>query len=168
MPEQSQTTDHKNLARPENWHAAASIFPLMSEEELGVLAESIKQIGLQNPIVMLNGKVLDGRNRALACEMAGVSPTFTEWTGSGSPLSYVISQNLHRRDLTRGQKAFVALEAEKLLAKENPPGRPKNGGNISTIKGKSRDIAAGFVGVSGRYVQAAKKIAAADLKIADE
>lgn len=157
-----------SAARPENWHPAANIFPLMSEEGLVVLAESIKQNGLQNPIVTLDGRVLDGRNRELACKMAGVPPTYTEWKGSGSPLSWVISQNLYRRHLKGGQKAFVALEAEKLFAKEKPPGRPRNGGNTSTIRGKSRDIAAGLVGVSGRYVQAAKKIAAADPKIADD
>ena len=162
------TEDGFAAARPENWHEAAKLFPISSEEELAALAADIKANGLQNPITLLDDKVLDGRNRLLACEMAGVPPTFTEWKGLGSPVSWVISQNLYRRHLTGGQKAVVALEAEKLLAKENPPGRPKNGGNISTIKGKSRDIAAGLVGVSGRYVQAAKKIAAADPKTADE
>ncbi|MGO9125841.1 MAG: ParB N-terminal domain-containing protein [Terriglobales bacterium] len=158
--------------KSENWHEAAQLFPLLSEEELNELAVDIEANGLLNPVVLLEGKVLDGRNRVVACRMAGVSPTFTDWKGSGSPTSWVISQNLHRRHLTASQKAVIALEAEPLFAAEakerqrtstggaNPQLRSKL--TEAGTKGKTVEHVAQSVGVSSGYVAEVKKIAAKD------
>ena len=54
-------------------HEAANIFPL-DEEHLGDLAAAIKAHGQQVPIELLDGKVIDGRRRLRACELAGVRP----------------------------------------------------------------------------------------------
>jgi ParB-like nuclease domain len=80
-----------------SWHDAANIFPLMSDDELQKLADDIKANGLKNPIILLEDKVLDGRNRLLACKLAGVSPDFQSRNAEklGSPVSWVLSQNLH-------------------------------------------------------------------------
>ena len=45
-------------------HAGSDLFPLMSG---GELAEDIRQDGLHTPIVIHHGRILDGRNRLLAC-----------------------------------------------------------------------------------------------------
>lgn len=93
-------------------HPAADLFPLMEGAELKALAEDIKKNGLRNPVVLYaeNGKrlVLDGRNRLRACEMAGVMADTEFWVGEGSPVEWVVSQNLHRRHLTTSQRAIVA------------------------------------------------------------
>lgn len=90
-------------------HKLANIFPLMQDSEIEELAKDIKINGLEESIVTFEGKILDGRNRFLACEKAGVQPEFYEYAGS-DPLAYVISLNLHRRHLTVSQRAAIAVE----------------------------------------------------------
>ena len=155
-----------------NWHAALSLFPEMEEEELRGLAADIRANGLLNPIVLAGKKVLDGRNRLLACKVADAEPIFIQWDlASGdtqvSAVTWVISQNMARRHLTASQRAAVALEAEKLLAFEARKRQSTSTGGESpqpveklpqAAKGKARDIAGKLLRVSGRYVQDVKKI----------
>jgi ParB-like chromosome segregation protein Spo0J len=91
------------------FHPLAEAFPLMTGAEFHELVADIEAHGLREPIVLFEGKILDGRNRARACENAGIEPTFTVYQGD-DPLGYVISANVHRRHLTPGQK-------RKLIAK---------------------------------------------------
>jgi ParB-like chromosome segregation protein Spo0J len=123
-----------NYCNKRNWHPAANLFPLLEPDELKELAADIAEHGLLNPVVLLDGKVLDGRNRVLACKLARVKPEFVAWEQNGIPaVAWVIAQNLHRRHLAAGQRAAVAVEAKPLLAAEIKPGRPKkNGANNGT------------------------------------
>ena len=91
-------------------HPACKLFPKLAQDELHELADDIKANGLQNAIVLLDGKILDGRNRFAACKIAKVKPRFEEWTGRSSPVEWVISQNLMRRHLTASQRAVAALD----------------------------------------------------------
>jgi hypothetical protein len=93
-------------------HPLADIFPMISEEDLTFLAEDIKANGLLTPIVTFENKVLDGRNRLKACQMAGVDPVFKDFEGD-DPITFVISANLHRRHLTTPQRKQVAAEILK-------------------------------------------------------
>jgi ParB-like chromosome segregation protein Spo0J len=88
-------------------HPAADIFPMMSDEELQDLAADIKESGLIHPIVTdADGEVLiDGRNRLAACKIAGVEPTFEKLNGQDA-VAYIVSTNLARRTLTKGQQAM--------------------------------------------------------------
>ena len=76
------------------YHPACLLFPQLGKAELQELADDIKANGLRNPIVLYKGQILDGRNRSCACEIAGVEPRFVEWDGTGSPVEWVISENL--------------------------------------------------------------------------
>lgn len=60
----------------------------------------------ENPIVLYEGKILDGRNRYAAAKKAGVDPVFIEYNGIDA-WKYVVSQNLHRRHLDETQRAGV-------------------------------------------------------------
>src|SRR5664279_5056175 len=99
-------------------HPACRLFPQLGNEELHELAADIKAHGLLNDVVLCKGQILDGRNRYLACGIAKVKPTFVEWKGKGSPLEWVISENLIRRHLTSSQRAVLALDLLPLLEKE--------------------------------------------------
>src|SRR4051794_14033069 len=88
-------------------HPAAAVFPMMSEDELNDLAADIEANGLLHPIVLdHDGQVLiDGRNRLEACYRAGVEPQFRRLNGEDDHLAFIVSANLARRNLTKGQQA---------------------------------------------------------------
>ncbi|MFB6556564.1 ParB N-terminal domain-containing protein [Streptomyces sp. NPDC056405] len=80
---------------------------MLGEDELYELAESIKSDGQHEPIVLdADGVLLDGRNRLAACEIAGVEPRFTTYTGN-DPKGVVLSRNLRRRHISKGQQAMI-------------------------------------------------------------
>jgi ParB-like chromosome segregation protein Spo0J len=143
-------------------HPAAELFPMMPDAELKELADDIKEHGLVHRIVLHDGKVLDGRNRLLACDMAGVIPYFKNLNGEHSPTEYALAMNLKRRQLTPSQKATVAAGALSLFEAE----AKERQGKRNDIKekfpessaGQSRDKAAAVVGVNPRYVSDAKRI----------
>ena len=74
------------MQRPK-FHAACLLFPKLPDAELRQLAADIKSNGLRNPIVRLDGKILDGRNRFYACRLAGVKPSFVAFAGD-DPLEW--------------------------------------------------------------------------------
>jgi hypothetical protein len=87
------------------FHPLAGIFPLMEGAEFDALVADIKANGLHYPIILYDGKILDGRNRYRACLAAGFEPAVRNgdnWIGD--PASFVISRNIRRRHLTAEQK----------------------------------------------------------------
>lgn len=103
------------------FHQAANLFPIMQEHELNALADDIKKNGQRDPIIIFEGKILDGRNRWKACKLAGCEPKIRLMSlleMGGSPTQFVLSTNLHRRHLTPIQAAAVAAEALPLFAEE--------------------------------------------------
>ena len=86
-------------------HPSAALFPMLPPDELDELAESIRENGLQDPIVMQRGVMLDGRNRYAACKLAKVEPTFIEFEGDAN--AYIIAANINRRHMKAGQRAMA-------------------------------------------------------------
>jgi len=145
------------------FHEIADLFPMMGIDEFEQLKQDIKDNGLLEPIVTYESKILDGRNRWLACGETDVYPTYEKYTGD-QPASYVISKNLHRRHLNKSQLAMIAVESLPILeeeAKKRQLWTPTNT-NVEIIphseQGKSRDKAGETFGISGRLVSDAKKI----------
>jgi len=149
-------------------HEYAEAFPMASDAELREMAEDIRQRGLLCPIITLDGKVLDGRNRMKACEIAGATPRFQKYAGA-DPLADVVSWNLKRRQLTVSQRAEVARTLKPMFAEQarerqrvhggTAPGREAentHGKLAISDAGAARDQAAAAVGVSGRTVQDAE------------
>lgn len=100
-------------------HPAAAVWPTLDEPDLRRLADDIKANGLQHPIVMLDGKILDGRNRHAACGIAGVEPTYVQYEGD-DPIGYVLSSNNERRHMSLPERAAaVALTLATDGAREN-------------------------------------------------
>ncbi|MCD4511518.1 S-adenosylmethionine-binding protein [Brucella pseudogrignonensis] len=88
-------------------HPLADMFPMIPEAERKLLADDIVTYGQRDPIILLDGMVLDGRNRQWACGFAEVEPIYEQYAG-GDPLNFVLSKNLHRRHLTESQRALIA------------------------------------------------------------
>lgn len=129
-------------------HPAAQIFPMMSGDELYGLAEDIKTNGLKDPIILLDGKILDGRNRYAACVKIGIEPTVETYKGRERPIDYVVSRNLHRRSLTPSQRAAVVAK----VIIETGRRAPRGGGKKAEVYGT-------IYGVSSAYVYRAIAIA---------
>lgn len=99
-PNGSSALDLKN-------HPAADIFPLMSDDELDALAADIKANGLLHPIIVQNGVLIDGRNRRMACLAVGIEPEMHELGHGVDPRAYILSANINRRHLSKGQRAMA-------------------------------------------------------------
>ena len=160
-------------------HPAADYCPMMDEQRFAELVQDIRANGLHDPITMLDGKILDGRNRYRACIEARVEPAFTEDCGD-SPTQYVWSKNLARRDLTPSQRTAIAVEMLPPLKQEAKKRQVANlkQGQESPVpdRGQERgkdnheaiEEAAAIVGVSGRQVYRAAIVKERDPKLFDE
>lgn len=95
-------------------HPAATLFPLMTEEEYQGLKQDIAENGQREDIVVWCGKLIDGRHRLRACEELQRQPSIAELDEDQDPWKYVISHNLHRRHLTTSQRAMVASKLATL------------------------------------------------------
>jgi len=155
-------------------HPYAEMFPMLSAENLRVLADDIDVNGQREPIVLCDGKILDGRNRAAAMDMLAAEQPEVEWSPeyedmtqlfefTGDALEYVVSKNLHRRHLTTQQRAILGVkikEAEEDRAKERRKATLKKGDEKPEVEnlpqreeqGKARDVAGKKVGVSGKTI----------------
>lgn len=100
-------------------HPAAAVWPMLDEPDLRRLAEDIKVNGQLVPIERdPEGRILDGRNRLAACQIAGVEPVFHIY--EGDPVALVLSANNERRHLTTGQRAIAtALTLAALGKRQN-------------------------------------------------
>jgi hypothetical protein len=88
-------------------HPIADLFPMMTDEELANLAADIKANGLIHPIVVdKDGLVIDGRNRARACEIAGIEPATVLFEGDDFR-AYIVASNIARRHMSKGQQAMA-------------------------------------------------------------
>jgi hypothetical protein len=101
------------MTKKREFHDLANIFPMLAGDEAKALAHDIFEHGLREPITLLEGKILDGRNRYLACLDTGVEPRFVPYKGD-NPAAYVVSLNLKRRHLDESQRAMVAKKLATL------------------------------------------------------
>jgi hypothetical protein len=92
-------------------HPIADLFPMMSDDDLASLAADIKANGQSEPIMLdAAGELLiDGRNRLKACGIAGVEPKFARANGEDQT-AFILSRNMARRHMTKGQLAIVAAK----------------------------------------------------------
>jgi ParB-like chromosome segregation protein Spo0J len=94
-------------------HPICLLIPSADEYELQDLTDDIRAHGLIDPIVLFEGMILDGRNRAAACERAGVAPRYVQFGGDREDaLILVVSHNLKRRHLTKQAVADALVAAE--------------------------------------------------------
>jgi N6-adenosine-specific RNA methylase IME4 len=147
-------------------HEYADLFPMMQGTELLELTEDIRTHGLNQPIVLYENKILDGRNRYVACREANVKPAFKEYEGS-APLEWVISGNLHRRHLSVSQRAALSIDLLPLLEEKAKQKRlstlKQNATKLANLPKREPEFhsakeAAKILNIGERYVREAKKI----------
>ena len=132
-------------------HPAAEIFPVMDEAAFAALVADIAAQGKREPILILDGQVIDGRHRLRACEQLGLEPLVRQVSADdGDPFGLVVSLNLHRRHLSEGQRAIIAARLATL-----PHGRPDANAQICAF---TQDEAAQHLKVSRRTVQHARAV----------
>ncbi|MDR2170689.1 MAG: hypothetical protein LBP59_11145 [Planctomycetaceae bacterium] len=98
------------------FHELCVLFPMCSDDELEALRLDVEQNGLQSPITLYEGKILDGRNRAVVCTMLNIKPDYETYLGD-DPLGFVLSRNLHRRHLNESQRATIAAKLSTMQDK---------------------------------------------------
>jgi len=105
------------MTKPKDYelHEFCAAFPELEAKDLQDLADDIYANGLRHPIILFEDKILDGRNRYLACKIHGVEPEFEEFQGPRTKaLDFVVSENLARRHLSTAEKAFAAARLSDL------------------------------------------------------
>lgn len=149
------------------FHPIANAFRLMNKAESDSLRADIKAHGLYEPVWLYEGKILDGRNRYLACVDLGIPVSIRNYVGENAP-EFSLSMNKERRHCTPSQLAVAAvnllpLEAEEARKRQQfhggtAPGKslPPNRGEV--IKGESVDRVAQMVGVGATTVSKVARI----------
>lgn len=117
----------------------------MAEDELADLKSSIADHGLRHSIVLLDGQVLDGRNRQDACFAVDVPPMYRDFDPAldgDLPVSFVTDENLNRRNLTPGQRAAIGAELEPFFAKAMEERKKAKAKAQAAARKKSEEAAA--------------------------
>ena len=100
-------------------------YPYLPDDELLSLAEHIAENGLAHPLTLdAHGRLIDGKNRLRACDLAGVEPTFVrrdDITTDAEVAVFIRGENDKRIHRTPGQ---VAMTTAINLAAE---GKRRNG-----------------------------------------
>lgn len=123
-------------------HWVADMYPL-NDTDVAALAEDIKANGQVAPIKALkDGRIIDGRNRWLACQKAGVEPMIEVINPDGEEVpddklfALATSCNSMRRDMTTSERAVASAVAWKRLFPEQG-----HGGDRKSNKNQSQKIA---------------------------
>ncbi len=98
-------------------HPVANILPELDGAGYEGLKDSIRELGLINPIWLCDGKIVDGRARYRACKDLGIVPQFQ--TSEMDPFSLWQSLNIYRCHYSQDQRAMMAADLAQIVA-----GRP--------------------------------------------
>ena len=95
-----------------DFHPIADIFPLLDAAAFEQLVRDVKANGVHEPIWRhRDGRIIDGRNRWRASQVAGVEcPSRVFAGGDEDLLAFVISANVNRRHLRASQRAMIAAK----------------------------------------------------------
>ena len=131
-------------------HPLSAAWPAMSEADFIGLKDSIESIGVQMPIVIFEGQVIDGWNRYRAATDLGMNCPTVPFNEEIDPVDFVKAMNDARRHITASQRAIaiVSIRAWK------PVGKPK--ANVEPGSTLSQEAMAAEAGVSKKTIQQAQ------------
>lgn len=90
-------------------HPLSAAFPDMSREEYSELLDSVREIGIQNPIVLFEDKIIDGWHRYRASVELDIECPAIDLSEEINPVLFVIAQNVSRRSLSASQRALAIV-----------------------------------------------------------
>lgn len=86
------------------FHPIAEEYPLMPDHDIGRMTQDMVQRGFDPrfPIILFEGKILDGRNRSIAAKEAKVKPLYVQFTGTEEEARwFAMRANEERRHLAQ-------------------------------------------------------------------
>ena len=125
----------------------------MSAEDFQGLKDSIENIGVQNPITIFEGMVVDGWNRYKAANELGMDCPSKDLDNWIDPVAFVRAQNKDRRHLPLSAWALIEVS----LREWKPSHRPDKGELSSPLQASNQEMA-DAVGVTKRTIQQAKAV----------
>ena len=134
-------------------HPLSAAFPAMSAEDFQGLKDSIENIGVQNPITIFEGMVVDGWNRYKAANELGMDCPSKDLDNWIDPVAFVRAQNKDRRHLPLSAWALIEVS----LREWKPSHRPDKGELSSPLQTSNQEMA-DAVGVTKRTIQQAKAV----------
>ena len=159
-----ETVTHVPVSKlkPNPW--GAEVGPPLSAEDDEALKSSISKSGIQIPlIVWKRGKglvVLSGSNRLRIAKELGLTTVpviVREFADRNAAKMFAVSDNLARRHMTTGQRAYLAYQYQQLLTVGK--GHRTDLEPLSNLtKVNARQVAAEKAGVAGSTVSAMKTI----------
>jgi hypothetical protein len=156
---------------PRNWKEMP-IHPLAEKTEFGAgidldgLAKHMKKFGYDpnEPIVIFERQLFDGRHRREGAIRAGVTPTFKSF--SGDPFAY-IAKKAHRQHLNTSQKSLLAAMLSDLYRDQDADNngqdegdglQNRNGEENGQDSSSNNEKAGKVLGIGGRLVALAKLV----------
>jgi hypothetical protein len=154
------------------FHESLKDIPLMPLHERDALADDIAKHKQLFPIILLGGKIIDGRNRYLACLSRNIEPKTIELNPVDTG-SFIASANYFRKHWTTQERSHFAAMMSLSSEIGNPETSVETNAPNGAIRGVEPQItqekAAEVMGVSRRSVQRAKsKIKGTDKKTASK
>lgn len=135
-------------------HPLSAAFPAMSADDFQSLKDSIMNIGVQNPVTVFEGMVIDGWHRYTAARDLGINCPSVE-LGDVDPRDFVMAQNKARRHTTQAQ---LALATTAVYA-WRPMGSNQHQNRVGTeCPPKSTAELAQVAGVSEKTIKQAKAV----------
>ena len=135
-------------------HPLSAAFPAMAAEDFQALKDSIAEIGVQNPITLFEGMVIDGWHRYTAANELGMHCPTVE-LGAVDPRDFVLAQNKARRHVTQAQ---LALATTAVYAWKPLGANQHAGSALSAEAPKSNKELAAIAGVGVRTIEQAKAV----------
>lgn len=138
-------------------HPLSAAFPAMGADDFQALKDSIGTIGVQNPVTLLDGMVIDGWHRYTAAMELGMSCPTVE-LGDVDPRDFVLAQNKARRHITQAQLASATTSVYAWLPVVGANQHTKSAPALSAAPQKTTAEMAAIAGVSERSIRQAKAV----------
>ena len=138
-------------------HPLSAAFPAMVADDFQALKDSIENIGVQNPITLFEGMVIDGWHRYTAATELGMDCPTVE-LGDVDPRDFAWGQNGPRRHMTSAQLASATAAVYAWYPVVGANQHTKSAPALSAAPQKTTAEMAAIAGVSERSIRQAKAV----------